>query len=182
MGDELRQDRLVRALRPNPDDPPPNARRLVGYLGRSTTEGVWRLYLSPELDRYVEIPEQEILHHEEVAPGGGTAVWVRRQLRVTEVILQVSEVEAGFLSGAVASAAAERSTQGPGRYVNPYMCSVYASHPAPSLHSCRPPWTAGQECTQGGAGGCGFPTPECTANCTQGPCGYSEACTTWCNP
>jgi hypothetical protein len=61
-GPSLEQHPFVEALVPDPSQGPPNATVLRGFLGKSTTEGVWRLYLTAALDEYVEIPEADILH------------------------------------------------------------------------------------------------------------------------
>lgn len=100
---QLQEDPLVEALVPDPSQGPPNAAVLQGYLGKGTTERVWRLYLTPDLAAYVELPEDEILHSEK-QPDDGTFVWVRKELRLTVHRLQAAQVQADFLSGPVADA------------------------------------------------------------------------------
>ena len=46
---------------------------LTGYLGASSEEGHERLYLSPDLSNYVEIPEAAILHRAPPAERTGRA-------------------------------------------------------------------------------------------------------------
>lgn len=103
----LQQHPLVDALLPDPLQASPNARRIVGYLGRSASSGVWRLYLSPNLDRYAEIPAADILHAQQLPGDEGTAVWVRRGVRLQYVAVQTRQVEADYLSGPIAASAAQ---------------------------------------------------------------------------
>lgn len=103
----LQQHPLVEALVPDPAQAPPNAARIIGYLGRSSSSGVWRVYLSVNLDRYVEIPEGEILYTWQLPSNQGTAVWVRRDLQLHYVAVQSAQVQADYLSGPIASAAAQ---------------------------------------------------------------------------
>src|SRR2546427_304265 len=81
----LDEHALVKALVPDPSQGPPNATVLQGFLGKSPTNGVWRLYLSSALDEYVEIPEEDILHTQELPDGQGTLVWVPTSLNVQHV-------------------------------------------------------------------------------------------------
>ena len=99
----LEQDPLVEALVPDPNQGPPDATVLQGYLGKSTTEGVWRLYLTPQLDQYVELPEAEILYSQK-QPDDGTLVWVRRDLPLNVQRPQAAQVQAEFLGGNIAGA------------------------------------------------------------------------------
>src|SRR5689334_14808375 len=77
---DLRQDELVDRLMPDPSQQQPLT-ILSGFLGRSPQAGHWRLYLTPTLDEYVEIPEEDIVHSQplgqEQSALGGTMVWVR---------------------------------------------------------------------------------------------------------
>ncbi len=69
---ELSQDALVEALVPDPGSLA-DVVMLHGYLGKSAVEGSWRLYLTPDLDEYVEIPEDKILHHRRLSRTGASA-------------------------------------------------------------------------------------------------------------
>jgi hypothetical protein len=55
---------------------------LTGYLGASSEEDHERLYLSPDLSNYVEIPKAAILHQaplpKEQDAHGGVTVWVKK--------------------------------------------------------------------------------------------------------
>src|SRR5271154_1564907 len=60
----------------------PDVMLLTGYLGASSEDGHERLYLSPDLTNYVEIPKAAILHQEalptEQDAHGGVTVWVKK--------------------------------------------------------------------------------------------------------
>jgi hypothetical protein len=107
-GDEgrsnLEQHPLVEALMPDPSQGPPNATALQGFLGKSTSEGVWRLYLTVALDEYVEIAEADILHSRQLPDDQGTVVWVPKTLQLQHIRTQAQQVQADMLSGALAAA------------------------------------------------------------------------------
>jgi hypothetical protein len=158
----LQQHPLVDALLPDPSQPPPETRRIVGYLGRSTSSGVWRLYTSPTLNRYVEIPETDILYTQQLPGDRGTAVWVRRGVKLRYVAVQTGQVEADYLSGPIATAAAQaplapRGFASPRVVVPPYTTRV-CTHVG-----CNEPDTGyAGECGGGDSFGC-----ETTVWCTQ---------------
>src|SRR5271165_875051 len=60
----------------------PDVQMLYGYPGASSEEGHERLYLSPDLSAYVEVPNAAILHRAEAAkeqdPHGGVTLWVKK--------------------------------------------------------------------------------------------------------
>ncbi len=60
----------------------PDVMLLYGYPGASSEEGHERLYLSPDLSAYVEVPNASILHRAEAAkeqdPHGGVTLWVKK--------------------------------------------------------------------------------------------------------
>jgi hypothetical protein len=62
--EELRPSAFVEALLPDPSQPAPRTRVLGGLLGNSPKDGYWRLYLTSELDDYVEFAEEDVLHSE----------------------------------------------------------------------------------------------------------------------
>jgi hypothetical protein len=99
----LTQDALVEALLPDPSGPPLDAIVIQGYLGKSPDPQIWRLYLGPLLDRYVELPQDKILHLMRFSDDRGTMVWLPRELTVTINHAQRDQVQAGFLDGAIAA-------------------------------------------------------------------------------
>ena len=99
---DLKEDALVAALVPDPTSVP-NATTLDGFLGRSPTEGTWRLYLDQDLNEYVELRESEILHAQELPAHRGTRVWVSKDLVLTYVRVDSSQIQAAFLSGSISA-------------------------------------------------------------------------------
>ena len=176
---ELREDRRVEALVPDPAQGPPNATVLRGYLGRGTSEGVWRLYVTPVLDEYVELPETDILHSEQLPDDRGTLVWVPKTLELHWVRPDAQRVQAEFLGGSIAARAVARGRPGlpggpaqPGPQTFPPVCpSGFVPCPTEDTFRCPAPTTPLAGCavattpaagcpprTSPGAG-CPVPTP-----------------------
>ena len=65
----LKEDPHVAALVPDPSAGPPDTTVLHGYVGKSTRPNWWRLYLDATLASYVEVSEDDILHHRQLADG-----------------------------------------------------------------------------------------------------------------
>ncbi|GIH09230.1 hypothetical protein Rhe02_72970 [Rhizocola hellebori] len=96
----LTQDALVQALMPDPSAAPPNAIVLSGFLGKSTHPDKWRLYLTAALDRYVEIPEDKILHAVQLGDHG-TLLWIPKDMTLQLHQAQPEHIQAEFLDGAI---------------------------------------------------------------------------------
>ena len=98
----LKEDEVVARLVPDPADPP-EAIRLAGYLGRSTRRGFWRLYQTLELNEYVEVAEDDILHSEPLGgregPSRGTVLWVRQDATLQHTRTESVRAQADFLQG-----------------------------------------------------------------------------------
>jgi hypothetical protein len=109
---DLKPDPLVERRQPDPSKAPASAAVLEGHLGRSLAPGHVRLYLSPALDEYVEVPEADILDREIVGSGDNahSRLTVRSASALTHV--RMSRVEAQFLSGEVTSTALAGSRPG----------------------------------------------------------------------
>jgi len=105
--DRAYEDRLIQSLVPDPSAVP-DARALFGFLGKSTREGFWRLYVSPDLDEYVEVPEDAMIHREQLAREqsalGGTVIWVKRDATLLHTRTVSREAQAGFLDGSIVTA------------------------------------------------------------------------------
>jgi hypothetical protein len=99
----LKEDPLVAALVPDPSAGPPDTAVLHGYVGKSTTANCWRLYLDATLASYVEVSEDNILHHKQIADDGGTLVWVPKSLELKVTRVSSTTIQAEFLSGAIAA-------------------------------------------------------------------------------
>lgn len=99
-------DNLIEKLVRDPADVP-DLRALAGYLGRSSRPRHIRLYLTPDLGDYVEIPEDGVVHKESLTtedrPLGGTAVWIRREAKTVRVRSASREAQADFLRGALSN-------------------------------------------------------------------------------
>ena len=84
---------------------PPNTLLLKGYLGASSEEGHTRLYLDPQLSDYVEIPDDAILHTQEIAdeqsPLGGSYVWIQRDAEIVHGSVGSNRLKAKFLEGRI---------------------------------------------------------------------------------
>jgi hypothetical protein len=90
LADEI-VDRIV-------EDPGnPEVRRLTGFLlGKSDREGYWRLYLTVDLNHYLEFRKEDTLHAQQFRQGR-TVVWLKPEARVTEKLTKSTTVE--FLRG-----------------------------------------------------------------------------------
>lgn len=100
----LSQDPLVELLLPDPTQGHPNVRVLAGYLGNSTQKENVRLYLTPALDVYLELPREAIMQSQSLVsdqnPLGGTLLWVKQD---TDMVLHtrtnLRQRQAQFLGG-----------------------------------------------------------------------------------
>ncbi|HWB86863.1 MAG TPA: hypothetical protein VG675_22145 [Bryobacteraceae bacterium] len=103
---QLKQDRLVEQLIPDPGAHTPTI-QLTGWLGKGTQEGTWRLYLTPRLDEYVQFSDKDVVHTQPLQPDqsplGGTMVWLQGGTVLQHTQIVGRQVQADFLSGAVAS-------------------------------------------------------------------------------
>ena len=88
----------------------PNVMLLYGYLGASSEEDHERLYLSPDLTNYVEVPTSAILHQmaapEEQDPHGGVTLWVKKDAALIYKMAPAAEALAHYFAGAIAGGAA----------------------------------------------------------------------------
>lgn len=88
----------------------PDVMLLYGYSGASDEDGCKRLYLSPDLQHYVEVPASAILHRMAVPkdqdPYGATVLWVRRDAALKYKMGPAALALANYFAGAIAGAAA----------------------------------------------------------------------------
>jgi hypothetical protein len=100
----LKQDGLVAGLVPDPSNVPDLA-ILSGFLGNSSQTGHWRLYFTPDLSEWAEIPKASILHSVQLthsqSPLGGTIVWVARTAKLQYHAAVPSHAPGDFLQGDV---------------------------------------------------------------------------------
>jgi hypothetical protein len=86
---------------------PPATVMLTGYLGTSSEEEHTRLYFDPNLSNYVEIPDDAILHTQDVPAEGGlgaTHVWIKRDAQLTYGPAGAQRPKGTFLEGAIMQA------------------------------------------------------------------------------
>jgi len=80
-------------------------RAFFGFLRRGSDGRTWRLYLTVDLDDYIEIDDSQILHSVAYEgsqyPLGGALVWVRRTAKLKRVAARSTEAQADFLRGEI---------------------------------------------------------------------------------
>jgi hypothetical protein len=165
----------------------PDVILLTGYLGASSEEGCERLYLSPDLSSYVEIPGAAILHRAalptEQDSNGGVTLWVRKDAALQYKMAPAAQALANYFAGAI-QAWAQGAPGGTGAAVGPratigvhcatFNCSLHCATEitpcinthantcfCPVTHACP---SQNQLCQSQGA-------------CTYVGCGASLACT-----
>jgi hypothetical protein len=146
----LKQDSLVEQL--NPDlSGPPSVRALRGWLGKGTEEGAWRLYLTPQMDEYVQFSDKDVVHTEAIqqdrSPLGGTIVWLKigTVLNHTRVVTRqvqadflFGEITSGFMAGTAPSFPTAGLIQTPlRRHTNDWVCSTNPHIPMCQVHTER---------------------------------------------
>jgi len=102
----LKPDALVESLAPDPSEPVA-ATRFVGFLGKSSRPGYWRLYLNPSLNDYLEVADADIIDSvqidSETSPLGGTLLSVRPDAQVLRRREKITEARNAFLRGPITS-------------------------------------------------------------------------------
>jgi hypothetical protein len=101
---------------------PINSTIFLGYIGKSLTQGVLRLYTNLEFNEYLEINTRDILYSEEVSDDvleyGGNRLWVDDNADITLVKVETIKQQAKFLGGKVTDRfvkPSERTTRRPVR-------------------------------------------------------------------
>jgi hypothetical protein len=83
----------------------PDVMLLTGYPGASSEEAHERLYLSPDLSSYVEIPRAAILHQaqlpKEQDAHGGVTVWVKKDAALQYKMSPAAQAMANYFAGAI---------------------------------------------------------------------------------
>jgi len=157
---QLRQNDLIRKLVPDPGQHQPLT-TLVGYLGRSTREGEWRLYLTEDLNEYVEFSEQDVVHSQPLAEEqsrlSATQIWLPAETRLRHTQIISRQVQADFLRGEIAS----RFMQGTSPFIAGEMVPVrgaiatanYKCSVNPHIPACQGP---SDICPPSKLGACGY--------------------------
>jgi hypothetical protein len=170
----------------------PDVTLLTGYLGTSSEEGHERLYLSPDLTNYVEIPKAAILHQaplpKEQDAHGGVTLWVQKDAALQYKMAPAAQALANYFAGAIqagAQGAAAAPARAPTVFCPTHFCRTHVGCPEPTLRcateitpclnthavTCACPVTA--QCPNSPAVICGT-----QGICTQIACGASLACET----
>jgi hypothetical protein len=90
-------DPLTERLVPDPNNP--NVTRQTGFLlGKSQIESRWRLYMSADLNHYVEFDKDDIIDAHQFRPSY-TVVWLRPNAQAYETKTRSAPVE--FLQGEI---------------------------------------------------------------------------------
>jgi hypothetical protein len=149
----------------------PDVALLTGYLGASSEEGHERLYLSPDLTNYVEIPKDAILHQaplpSEQDAHGGVTLWVKKDAALQYKMAPAAQALANYFAGAIQAGA-----QGAAPVAQPLQPATFAQAGCPVtlpnvcrvtlVHSC------GVDCTVVGPA-CRLPTQR--TPCAAASCG-----------
>ena len=102
----------------------PDVMCLYGYLGKSTEDGHERLYQTPSLTPYIEIPTNAILHRRKAAhehdPLDGVMLWVRRDAKLIYKMTPTAQAQASYFAGALQANAAARAPNVPGLMLAPH--------------------------------------------------------------
>jgi hypothetical protein len=170
----------------------PDVTLLSGYLGASSEEAHERLYLSPDLSNYVEIPKTAILYQaplpKEQDSHGGVTVWVKKDAALQYKMASAAQALANYFAGAIAAGAQAAAVPGDFWHKSQpcgmtEVCGHFGGPPPTPLCTdvgCPPP-TPG--CTVGP--GCPLTLPACTltqqhTRCPGVTCGID--CTLFCTP
>jgi hypothetical protein len=140
-------DGFVRHIVQDPKNVP-DVMLLYGYPGASSEEGHERLYLSPDLSAYVEVPNGSILHRAEAAkeqdPHGGVTLWVKKdaalKYRMAPAQEAAQKAMAWYFAGALQGGGGQAGPQAALPQTLPYAlcppgtlpdgCPVSVAHPA----------------------------------------------------
>jgi hypothetical protein len=108
---------FIRQVVPDPKNVP-DVTLLTGYLGASSEEAHERLYLSPDLTNYVEVPKAAILHQaplpKEQDANGGVTLWVKKDAALQYKMAPAAQALANYFAGAIQAGAQAAAPAGPG--------------------------------------------------------------------
>jgi len=95
--EDIGSDELLDRLVSDPANPDVN--RITGFLmGKSNREGYWRLYMSVDLNYYLEFRKEDTLHAQQFRPSR-TVVWLKKGAIVHRTNLASAPLE--FLQGEI---------------------------------------------------------------------------------
>ena len=102
--DPLREHELVRKL--SQSGKPIDVIRIKGYVGKSDSNDIIRLYLNLNFNEYVEVNKNDIVHAEETddIEQGGTCIWINSKSEITRVKVESTKEQARFIEGQITTA------------------------------------------------------------------------------
>jgi hypothetical protein len=102
--DPLREHYLAKKL--IKDGKPVDYICIKGYVGKSDSVDIVRIYLNLQFNEYVEINKSDIFHAEESddIEHVGTCIWVRKDAEITRVRVEATKQQAKFMQGEIAQA------------------------------------------------------------------------------
>ena len=164
----------------------PDVMLLNGYLGASSEEGHERLYLSPDLSSYVEIPAAAILNRaampKEQDANGGVTLWVKKDAALQYKLAPAAQALANYFAGAIQAAqgavgGAQGGSRGHGRGVRRRRLRELHAQCATEITPCIN--THANTCYCPVTHGCPTQNQLCQSQgaCTYVGCGASLACT-----
>ena len=100
----LREHELVRKL--SDSGKPIDVIRIKGYVGKSDSNDMIRLYLNLNFNEYVEVNKSDIVHAEETddIEQGGTCIWINSKAEITRVKVESTKEQARFIEGQITTA------------------------------------------------------------------------------
>jgi len=99
---ELQPDDLVTDLVSDPSQVP-DLIVLTGFLGESSRQEYWRLYLTADMSEYLEFRKVDVRHYRRLTAQesslGGTLIWLDRDVTVRRTSSAARQAQAEFLRG-----------------------------------------------------------------------------------
>lgn len=115
MARKLNSDKLITALVADPAQVP-NLKTRVGWMGKSSREGYWRLYFTLELNNYIEFRESDVVHTQSLETQlnslGGTVVFLQREAELLHTRTTSTQAQAEWLSGDITLGHLRRASAG----------------------------------------------------------------------
>ena len=120
---------------------PPNVKLLVGYIGKSSTDGYIRIYFNAELSEHIDVPESAVLHIQDVPDDHLDAkyVWINKDVEVTVRDAGRAELKSRFMSGPLAESASDTAVETGGKKATFASPSVVQICPTPSFNPATCP-------------------------------------------
>lgn len=140
MATNKRKENFISKIVKDPANPPKTI-LLRGYLGDSSEAGHTRLYLDAQLNSYVEVPDDAILHEEELpgTPQGETYVWIKQDAQVIHGEAGPQRRKASFFEGPIAEAARPQFTPAFGCLPPPPRTPAFGCPVTDQFFGCQTP-------------------------------------------